>query len=259
MAWRVELLEERSLRVFEVDVFWERKWDGRREESRNVLRRGAGDGAHGEEAVCSSRSVARNRSRHAEDVTILLKGEVGGDERAGFLGRFDDDRRATEAGDEPIPQWEVMLEPLRSGPEFADECSARLEDPLRQRQIRSRVDRGLVDPRAEDRQTGCARADACLMHDRIDSSGESGHDGDAVLGELLADPLRDALSVWRVPPRPDDGDGLSFAAFEASSYKERNGRIRDLTEQRGIVVVRDQNKLDTHPIERLGELRWIGA
>ena len=140
MARRIELLEERPFFVFELHVGWEHELRCGREESGDVLGRGAGDGAHGEQAVGSAGGRTCDRSRDAEDIAILFEGEVGGDQRTGLLRSLNDHGRSTQAGDETVAQREVVFESFRPWSEFANERSASVEDPLGERQIRARID-----------------------------------------------------------------------------------------------------------------------
>ena len=71
---------------------WQRM--GRVEHGQNIVGAGGEVGAGTEKRMTAGRNIGKNGAGDGKDVAILGESELGGNERTGFDGRFDDHRCA---------------------------------------------------------------------------------------------------------------------------------------------------------------------
>ena len=80
------------------------------------------------------------------------------------------------------------------------------------------------------------------MRRRVDASRSAAHHGDAHVGELIGQLARHFQTVVRRLARTDQRHGILVLGREPALHVENDGRIVNVAEQLGIILVRlDEN------------------
>ena len=143
-----------------------------------------GNGAEAEQRVRPVRERRGDLARHGEHLAALVEREVGRDQRAAALARLDDDRRAREAGDDPVSGRKPPRRRLDTRRVLGHDQPA-LGDLGREARVRARV--VAVDAAAEHGDVVPPALERPTMRRAVDAAREARDDDDARGGELTAE------------------------------------------------------------------------
>ncbi len=157
-----------------------------------------------EQRVRSRAERRRDLPRHREHLPPVLEREVRGDQRARALAGLDDDRRAREPRDDPIPSREAPRGRLDTGLVLRYDEPAAGHDRAGELGVRCRV--VAVDAAAEHGDRRPVRSKGSTMGLAVDPSCEPAHHGRARRGRVCGEEPRDRAAVARAGARADDRD-----------------------------------------------------
>ena len=129
-----------------------------------------------------------------------------------------------------------------AGRKFRNQC-ARLDNLFSQPLVFAGIDH--VNPRPENRHRFSPCFYGAAMRRRIDPPSQPAHDNQLPLREVVCQPLRHLAAISRGPPRADYGHRMMRKHLDISPNVENQGRVRDLFEQRRIIIARVRHHLAT--------------
>ena len=151
--------------------------------------------------VATARHAAIDRPRHGEHLAALLVRVPGRDQRAGAVGRFDDDRAQRQPADDAIALRKRAAERHHPRRRFADQVAVR-RNFVGQLLVLGRIDFQQAAGQHGDRPpAGRQRA---AMGGRIDAARQAAHDREARPRQAAGQPLGLREPVARGMPRADD-------------------------------------------------------
>ena len=147
------------------------------------------------------------------EVAAEVRGEVGGDQRAGALGGLDDDRHPRQRGHDPVAGREGPAPGAGPGRQLGED-EAVLADPPPERAVRRRV--GDVGAAAEDGDRAPGSS-APAVGAGVDAEGEAADDDQPGRGQVAAELAGDLAAVGARAAGADDGDDARPARRARSS------------------------------------------
>ena len=182
-------------------------------------------------------SAARDLARHGEHLPPLLEREVGRDQRAAPLARLDDDRRRTEAGDDPVARRKAPRRRLDARARTRRRPAPRRRPARASSRVRGRI--VAVDAAAEHGDGHPARLERAAVRLAVDAAGEAADDDEARRGQLPAEQPRDLAAVRRAGAGADDRDRRPASSSRSAlpAEEEPRRRVVDRAQQRREVGV----------------------
>ena len=163
---------------------------------------GAQGRAVANEIVGAFRAGIEGRTRNGEDFPALFEGEPGRDQRSRAPRRFHDHNTVGEAGNDPVPPWEVPAARLPAHRHFGDDRAAILHDGQQQRLVLGRID--AIMPAGQHRDgSGPQRR---LVGARVDAPGEARHHHVPGFSQLSRQALGEGQAGRGRVARSDHGD-----------------------------------------------------
>jgi hypothetical protein len=161
------------------------------------------------EAIGAGRALVRRRARHGHHLAALFPGHARRDQRAGPLGRLDNDCTPGEAGDDAVAAGKVLCPRLLAGGAFGNDQAFLGDLPVKPLMLR-RVD-------------------------MVDAAAEAGDEGEAGAAQLCRHVARDLGPSRRSMARADNGDGVRAGEGEIAEHsKQGRGRIERDEELREV-------------------------
>lgn len=165
-----------------------------------------------------------------EDLAVLLESHARRDERAGALGRLDDDDTEREPGHQAVAAWKVPGAGLPAHGHLGDQGATLVQDGFGQRDVLGRIE--FVEPAGQHGHGSGAKTGG--MRRGVDAARQAGDDRIALGAEVAGQHPSEFLTGGGGVARADDADGELPGEVFATDHGEQGRGMRDVAQQRRI-------------------------